>query len=139
MTAWKLDKMLASDTMRVGSLATCDVLLMNDTRWPWLILVPRIEQAIEFHELYSDQRQEVDMEVAFVASVLKDISGCEKINLATIGNVVRQLHIHVIARNAGDANWPGPVWGYGTKEPYESEPSVQYLSLLRDALELEHS
>lgn len=139
MGEWKLDNTLAGDTFPIGSFASCDVLLMNDARWPWLILAPRIPDASELHELYTDQRQDIDMEVAFVAGVLKEITRCEKINIAAIGNVVRQLHIHVIARQKNDDNWPGPVWGHGTKKPYSSEHAEQFSDMLREALDLQTS
>lgn len=119
--AFELDPRLASDTHRIASMETCELLLMNDRRWPWLILVPRIEQAMEWHELFTDQRQDIDFEVANIASALKAITGCEKINIASLGNMVRQLHIHVIARGEGDANWPGPVWGFGESKAYEDK------------------
>ena len=139
MTEWMLNETLAGDTVYVGSLSICDLLLMNDARWPWLILVPRIPDAVELHELYTDQRQDIDMEIAYVAGVLKELAGCEKINIASIGNIVRQLHIHIIARNEGDANWPGPVWGFGTKKPYEADLAEQFTTTLRNQLELEVS
>jgi len=69
----------------------------------------------------------IDDEVARTSLALKTLTGCEKINIATIGNMVRQMHIHVIARNDGDANWPGPVWGYGTREPYEVDSAKAFI------------
>jgi len=93
---------------------------MNDCRWPWFILIPRIDGAEEWHDLFTDQRQDIDLEVANVASVLKSVTGCQKINIASIGNMVSQLHIHVVARSAGDPNWPGLVWGFGERKPYEN-------------------
>ena len=139
MTQWTLDERLAGDTIHVGSFSICDLRLMDDARWPWLILVPRIPDAVELHELYTDQRQDIDMEVAFVAGVLKELATCEKINIAAIGNIVRQLHIHIIGRNKGDANWPGPVWGHGSRKPYDNGHAEQFAVTLRERLELEPS
>jgi diadenosine tetraphosphate (Ap4A) HIT family hydrolase len=110
------------------------LLLANDKRWPWLILVPRMEDAVEWHELFTDQRQDIDLEIANSASVLKAITGCEKVNIASLGNMVRQLHIHVVARSNGDPNWPGPVWGYGEGAPYDPVMADKLVQNLQNAL-----
>ena len=131
---FKLHSQLEADTMAIASLETCELLLMNDSRWPWLILVPRIEDAIEWHELFTDQRQDIDLEISNVASLLKAYTRCDKINVASLGNSVQQLHIHVVARSEGDANWPGPVWGYGTRVPYETDPSTEMVEFFQSEI-----
>ncbi|MEM9332503.1 MAG: HIT family protein [Pseudomonadota bacterium] len=136
MTEYDLDRRLADDTIHIGSLETSELLLMNDSRWFWLILVPRIEDAEEWHELHTDQRQDIDFEVANVASVLKGMSACKKVNIASLGNVVSQLHIHIVARNEGDENWPGPVWGVGEKVPYHEDAAQQIAEVLCMHLDL---
>ena len=133
---FELDKQIAKDTFPVASLDTCELRLMNDSRWPWFILVPRIDEACEWHELFTDQRQDIDFEVANVASALKAVTGCEKINIASLGNMVRQLHIHIIARNSGDANWPGPVWGFGEPGSYDDTTSEELIQAMANALGL---
>lgn len=134
MSEFNLHPQLAADCLHIKSMDTCELLLLNDSRWPWLILVPRIENAVEWHELFTDQRQDIDLEVANVASVLKGLTGCEKMNIASLGNIVRQLHIHVIARREGDANWPGPVWGHETATPYRDEAAKNFIETLRETL-----
>ncbi|MEL7429110.1 MAG: HIT domain-containing protein [Pseudomonadota bacterium] len=131
MTEFILDKRLEADTLPVVSMETSQLRLMNDSRWLWLILVPRIEDAVEWHELFSDQRQDIDLEIANVAGIVKGMTGCEKINIASLGNTVRQLHIHVVARNTGDPNWPAPVWGFGEKTPYSSDGANQIIDVIR--------
>ena len=134
---FELHPQLEADTIYIASLDTCELLLMNDSRWHWLILVPRIEEAVEWHELFTDQRQDIDFEIANTASALKAVSGCEKINIASLGNMVRQLHIHIVARYSGDANWPGPIWGYGERAPYSAEQLQSFVSNLQHSMGLE--
>lgn len=127
MGEFVLNQQLEADTHFVSELENCSLRLPDDARWPWLILVPRIADVEEWHTLTKGQRIMIDDEVARVASALKTMTGCEKINIASIGNMVCQLHIHVIARNEGDANWPGPVWGYGERESYEPEDAARFI------------
>ena len=116
-----LDPMLEETTRLVKLLDLCDLRLTNDARWPWFLLVPRIEGAVEWPDLDRETRNGIDAEMVTVARAVKEITQCEKLNLATIGNVVPQMHLHVVARNSGDPNWPNPVWGYGSREPYSEE------------------
>jgi len=135
MSTFQLDARLAADTLGVMELETCTLRLLDDARWPWLVLVPKIHGAVEWHELSKGQRIMVDAEVARVAAALKTVTGCEKINIATIGNMVRQLHVHVIARREGDANWPGPVWGFGDRQAYHEKDAAALI----DQFKLEFS
>jgi diadenosine tetraphosphate (Ap4A) HIT family hydrolase len=118
--SFALDPRLAADTWEVGDLALSRVLLMNDARYPWVILVPRRAGLVELLDLDPAARASLMEEAAAVARVLQAEPGVEKINLGALGNIVRQLHLHVIGRRAGDAAWPGPVWGQGRAEPYEA-------------------
>ncbi len=115
---FSLDPRLDRDTEPVLWLSLCELRIMNDSRWPWLILVPQRPGIEELHNLTPLDQAMLTFETNLVADALKRVTGCLKINSGALGNVVRQLHIHVIARNEGDANWPGPVWGYGQREPY---------------------
>jgi len=108
-----LDPRLAADTRPVASLPLCDVLLMNDARYPWLILVPRRAGLVEITDLRDDEQAVLWQEVNRAAAALRAIAPCDKLNLGALGNIVRQLHVHVVARVEGDAAWPGPVWGNG--------------------------
>jgi diadenosine tetraphosphate (Ap4A) HIT family hydrolase len=93
------------------------VLLVNDARWPWLILAPRRDGVVELTDLDAADRTQLIEEVASAAGFLKAHAGAHKINIGTLGNVVRQFHLHVVARTVGDPGWPGPVWGFGAAVP----------------------
>jgi diadenosine tetraphosphate (Ap4A) HIT family hydrolase len=121
LTAFRIDPRLEADTRPILELQLSSLRLLNDSRWPWLVLVPRIDAACEVHDISQDQQIILAREAALAGQILKVVTGCQKINTATIGNSVRQLHVHVIARSEGDANWPGPVWGFGAKVAYSQD------------------
>jgi len=101
---------------------------MNDRRWPWVILVPVQAGIEELHDLTQSQREIFMSEVNKVSSIVQALTGCKSVNVAMLGNVVAQLHCHVIARNPGDPNWPNPVWGFNSALPYtEGKPEAQTL------------
>lgn len=132
MSAFELDPRLAADCLPVGDLPLCRVLLMNDARFPWLVLVPRQAERVEVDDLDEADQARLWREVVATGAVLKDLTGGQKLNIAALGNQVRQLHVHVIARQVGDAAWPGPVWGQGQAESYPDPAPV--LSRLQAAL-----
>lgn len=109
---------LAADTLPVADLDLCRVLLMGNRLFPWLILVPRRPAAVEVHKLATDDRALLMEEVARAARVLEQAMAPDKINIGALGNMVPQLHVHVVARRRDDPAWPGPVWGSGHAEPY---------------------
>lgn len=109
---------LARDTVEVARLALCRALLMRDRRFPWMILVPEREAIREIHELPAADRAVLMEEIARVSETMARLFQADKMNVGALGNVVPQLHVHVIARFATDAAWPGPVWGSGPAEPY---------------------
>ena len=131
---FELDEHLANDTIRVGDLPLSLVLLMNDSRFPWAILVPRREGLVEFHDMTEVDRQVLTDEAARVSAALQKLTGAVKMNIATLGNVVRQLHVHVVARQEDDDAWPRPVWGVGTRAPYAAEEAKACAATLRAAL-----
>ncbi len=118
MTDFALHPRLAADTFLVGDLPLCRVLLMRDARFPWLILVPRRPDQREFTDLPAAERALLMEEIALASRALQAETGADKLNVGALGNVVAQLHIHVVARFAGDAAWPGPVWGSGAATLY---------------------
>ncbi|MCW4116016.1 HIT family protein [Aurantimonas sp. MSK8Z-1] len=120
MRTFRLDPRLARDTLGVARLGLCELRLMNDSRWPWVVLVPQREAITEFYELSPLDQTMLTFETDLVARAFKALTGADKLNIATIGNVVSMFHLHIVARFAGDANWPGPVWGFGMAEPYEA-------------------
>lgn len=116
MTDFALDPRLRGDTHAVSELALSTLLLMDDARFPWLILVPRVVGARELIDLGDRDQHRLLDEIAHVSRVLGRICQPDKLNVAALGNVVAQLHVHVIARFATDAAWPRPVWGIGERE-----------------------
>ena len=133
--AFALDPRLAADTRLVVSLPLCDVRLMNDTRYAWLVLVPRRDGLTEIVDLTDDDQSELWREVNLAARALRAVAPCDKLNLGVLGNIVRQLHVHLVARCAGDAAWPGPVWGHGKLQPCPEVALHERLAALRDALD----
>jgi diadenosine tetraphosphate (Ap4A) HIT family hydrolase len=118
LVSFQLDDRLARDALMIGDWPLTRVLLMNDARWPWLILVPRREGLVELIDLErADQAQSMD-EASRASRFLKSHARADKINVGALGNIVRQLHLHIVARVVGDPAWPAPVWGYGAATPY---------------------
>lgn len=118
MNAWTLDQTLAGDTHAVADAALSRVLLMDDARWPWLILVPRVPGARELIDLDRQQQMQLLAEIDAASRRLREAFAPHKLNVAALGNVVAQLHVHVIARFRDDAAWPRPVWGVGERVAY---------------------
>src|SRR5690606_6898394 len=111
---------LIADTLDIGELSLCKVLLSNDQRFPWIILVPKRANIRELFELNAEDQQRLWAETTWVAEQLNQHSGADKMNVATLGNMVPQLHMHVVVRHQNDAAWPSPIWGSGPAIPYES-------------------
>ncbi|KAB2672893.1 HIT domain-containing protein [Ochrobactrum sp. LMG 5442] len=134
MEQFELDKRLNADTFFVAKLGLCELRLMNDRRWPWLILVPRRPDLTEIHDMTPLDQTMLTFETGIVAQALKTVTACHKINTGALGNIVRQLHLHVIARSEGDAGWPGPVWGFGTRETYDEKDAHRLIADILGAL-----
>ncbi len=115
---FELHPQLAADTFVVGDLPLCRVLLMNDARYPWVILVPRRMDVSEVYDLSMQDQQLLWQESALVAEKLMKLTQADKMNIAALGNVVPQLHVHHVARFKTDAVWPKPIWGQGNAKPY---------------------
>jgi diadenosine tetraphosphate (Ap4A) HIT family hydrolase len=131
MRPFELHPVLAADTLPVTSLDVAELLLMNDARFPWCILVPRLVGLSEWHHLPADARLPFMQEIDVVSRALLELPGITKINVGALGNRVAQLHVHVLGRHPEDAAWPGPVWGFGTPEPYQEKAARARLSHLR--------
>lgn len=136
-TTFDLDPQLATDTLPVGNLPVCRVLLMNDARFPWMILVPRVPGLIELDALDRDARIAVMDEVQRSTVALRTACRVDKINLGALGNMVRQLHLHVVGRTPRDAAWPGPVWGCGSRQAYPPDAARKRVRSLARALGLD--
>lgn len=128
---FKLHRQLAEDTLHIGSFPLCDVLLMNDARYPWVILVPRREGLSETYDLNEEDQQQCMVESNFVSKYLAGLVQAEKMNVAALGNIVNQLHIHHIARFYNDESWPNPVWGRGQQQIYSQEAAADFLQKLK--------
>lgn len=132
--SFQLDPNLAGDTHLIGELALSRLLLMDDARYPWLILVPRISGARELFDLDKSDRANLLAELDAVGRALEALLRPDKFNIAALGNVVPQLHVHVVARYDTDAAWPKPVWGIGERVPYEGAALARRIGELREAL-----
>ncbi len=115
---FSLDPQLEADSYPVGLLPLCRVLLMNDARYPWLVLVPQKHDLAEIIDLSVADRVQLMTEISAASEALKALFSPDKLNIGALGNRVRQLHVHVLARFVSDASWPGPVWGVGAAQPY---------------------
>lgn len=131
---FELDPVLAADTVEVARWPLCRVLLMNDANYPWLILVPQRPGLGEIHHLTAGERAVLIEETATAARLLQQAVGADKINVAALGNVVAQLHVHVVARFRDDPAWPRPVWGAVPAKPYGATALEDVRAILRMAL-----
>lgn len=128
MTSFTLDPRLEADTVPVADLGLSAVRLMDDANYPWLVLVPRRPGLVEIIDLDAAGRGQLIEEIARAETALAGATRCQKLNVAALGNQVAQLHVHVIARFAGDAAWPGPVWGAAPRTPYADERRAALVS-----------
>ena len=131
---FKLHPRLECDSIFVADWPLSRVLLMNDARFPWLVLVPRRENLHELHDLSPDGGAILMQELARASRQLKTLTNAAKINVGALGNLVPQLHVHVIARALDDAAWPGPVWGCGAAVPYTTASHDAFLDRLKNEL-----
>jgi diadenosine tetraphosphate (Ap4A) HIT family hydrolase len=130
-----LDPRLAQDSQLLAHGPLSQLRLVDDLRFPWLLLVPRLAGASEWLDLETAQQQLLLAELHQAAGVLRRWQPCEKLNVGALGNIVRQLHVHLVGRSEGDAAWPGPVWGAGTPRRATGEEAAGRLSHLRTLLD----
>lgn len=119
--AFVLHPRLEADTLALGKSQLCDIRLMNDSHWPWVLLVPRVPGISEIYQLPKTQRLRLAEESSRLGDAMMQVFKGDKFNVAALGNIVPQLHLHHIIRFEGDAAWPGPVWGRVDPTPYEPE------------------
>jgi diadenosine tetraphosphate (Ap4A) HIT family hydrolase len=134
LNAFEADERLSRDSELLTRIGLCELRLMNDARWPWLVLVPQRIDVCEIFELTPLDQTMLTFEINLVSDALKRATGATKINVGALGNIVRQLHVHVIARNEGDPNWPGPVWGYGKAEAWDDDHKASFTAKLLETL-----
>ena len=133
-TGFPLDPRLAADSAFIADGPLSQVRLMDDTRFPWLLLVPRVDGAVEWIDLDGGQQRLLLAELNQASQLLRAEPGVEKVNIGALGNIVRQLHVHLVGRHAGDAAWPGPVWGSGTAVRHAPDALAARAALWRSRL-----
>lgn len=131
---FELHERLEADTIGLGQSGLCEVRLMNDSTWPWVLLVPRVAGVREIYQLAREQQQQLLAESSLLGEGMMDLFGGDKLNVAALGNRVPQLHLHHIVRFEGDPAWPGPVWGKLPPQPYSKETLAEVTRGLRAVL-----
>lgn len=131
---FNLHPRLVEDTFCVGDLPLCRLLLMNDASYPWCILVPRRADITEIYQLSPAEQQQLMVESSLLASALAVLFQADKLNIAALGNMVPQLHLHHIVRYRTDPAWPAPVWGHQPARPYAAAAATDICNRLRQAL-----
>lgn len=134
--AFQLDPQLEKDTILITDWHLCQVRLMNDSRYPWVILIPKVQGIVEIHELADEQQKLLLGESMRLSKALDQLFSPHKLNVAALGNMVRQLHVHHIVRFEDDASFPKPVWGVGDALPYDKAALKDTVSGLQIALDL---
>jgi diadenosine tetraphosphate (Ap4A) HIT family hydrolase len=131
---WSLHPQLKQDTETVGDLTLSRLLISNDANYPWLLLVPRRPGASEIIDLDAADQRQLMTEIAMVSQALKAVTACDKLNVAAIGNMVPQLHVHVVARRRDDASWPKPVWGAAPARPWDAGARERLVAAVRSKI-----
>ncbi|MEM8986365.1 MAG: HIT family protein [Pseudomonadota bacterium] len=132
--AFALDPQLAADTIHVANWPLSEARLMDDASYPWVILIPRRADVFELIDLSEADHALLSREIRLLSQILADLTGCDKLNVAALGNQVRQLHVHVIARFTSDAAWPGPIWGAAPRAPYAPADRDAFIAQLKDRM-----
>ncbi|GAV21057.1 HIT domain protein [Mariprofundus micogutta] len=133
-----LHPQLEKDCFIVGQFKLCTLLLLNDSNYPWFILVPQREGITEIHQLSEADQQQLMRESSMLASCIEKEFNADKINIAALGNMVPQLHIHHIVRYKSDPAWPAPVWGEFPAKSYDSAKANEMMTVLRQQLALKN-
>lgn len=132
---FQLHPRLTEDSVPITMLKLCEVRLQTDANYPWLILVPQRADMRHIHRLSQEDQRLLAVETSFVAAHLEALTNCDNINIAALGNMVPQLHVHIVARFVGDAAWPGPIWGIVPRKPYVAEALKALTGKLKATLE----
>jgi diadenosine tetraphosphate (Ap4A) HIT family hydrolase len=131
---FELNARLQQDTLEVMDLHFSRLLLMNDSRFPWLVLVPMKNNILEIFELEKVEQHQLLLEITEISKIFKTMFNADKLNVASIGNIVPQLHVHIIARTKNDSAWPSPVWGFGKSLPYSLKQAELIIHNLKDLI-----
>lgn len=133
-TAFVLHPQLERDTTPLGDLPLSRVLIINDANYPWLLLVPRRAGAVEVIDLDEVERAQLMSEIALASRALKEVTECDKLNVAALGNAVPQLHVHIIARRKTDKAWPKPVWGAVPPISHDAKELDRFMEAMKNKL-----
>lgn len=136
--SWSLHPQLEQDTETIGDLVLSRLLVSNDANYLWLLLVPRRPGASEIIDLDAEDQRQLMSEIAVVSAALKAITACDKLNVAAIGNMVPQLHVHVIARRRGDPAWPKPIWGAVPARAWDAAERERLVAAVRGKIGLSY-
>ena len=131
-----LDSRLKNDTINIGKLQLSQALLMNDSRYPWIILVPELDNVYEWTDLYNEQQITLHDESLLIQKVLKDLYDGQSLNVGKLGNIVSQFHLHHVVRFENDPAWPGPVWGHSSPVNYSPQELESRISEIKQALSI---
>ena len=131
MTNFELHPQLAADSLAVSGLDLCALRLVNDNNYPWLLLVPQRVGLVDLTDLSRADRITLMDEIHVASEALRTLGRCDKLNVASLGNQVPQLHIHVIARRTDDAAWPRPIWGVAEQKAYEPAEASRIIDTLK--------
>ena len=134
MSDFTVDPVITSLTLKLADWPLSRLFLYNDSRYHWGLLVPRRAGVVEIADLSADDQAQLMKEIVKLSDLVRALPGVEKLNVGALGNMVPQLHVHVIGRFKGDPAWPGPVWGHGKAEPYSDEDMNSFIAKLRDTL-----
>ena len=134
MSDFSLDHRLERDTLFIARQNGCQIRLMNDARYRWLVLIPELSGIRDWHDLPDETEQDMLSLTKSMSNLLKQSENADKINVASLGNMVPQFHLHLIARHEDDAAWPGPVWGVGAAEPFSDKQAKAIIHMMQDLL-----
>lgn len=134
-----LDAYLQKDCVTIGNFPLCQLLLKNDKKYPWFILVPRRDETVEVFDLMPEEQHQLWTEVTAFSQLLSETQGADKINIGALGNIVSQLHVHVIARFKNDPTWPASVWDKLPAEPYDENEIEEIKARLKEVMPISFS
>lgn len=130
---WQIDERLETDAFLIASDGAFQTRLMNDSRWPWIIVVPIVHDAVDIEDYQRGGMAALMGHLADISKTLKEMDVATSTNVATIGNIVKQMHWHVVGRNEGDPNWPNPVWGFEERVPYSKRTADEFIEQYKAA------
>jgi diadenosine tetraphosphate (Ap4A) HIT family hydrolase len=134
---FEIDPAFLTTSEPLGDLALCHARLQNDARYPWIVLIPRVAGAVELEDLAGPDLAALMAEVLAAGRAVRALDApVEKLNVGALGNVTRQLHVHVVGRNVGDPAWPGPVWGHSAAKPYDATTLAKAVKMAQTAMKL---